>query len=126
MKTRQGFVSNSSSSSFILDLRKPLVKGWLDDIKKLPKAEGTGRYTCKAIGKDAVRYAKEWIEEAGEYYAESQDGLGHWILKWAEKLGENNIVFLRESDEDMGGNFRDCGLDYKEISNAAESEMEYH
>ena len=109
-----------------MDLRKPVVKGWLSDIKKLPKAENLGRYTCKAIGKDAVRYANEWVKDCSNWCKEDEGGLGYWILKWAKKLGEKNVVFVRESDEDMGGSFRDCDLDIEDIRKAAEAEMEYH
>ena len=109
MRTRVGFVSNSSSSSFILDSRDPRVKKILEDFRNLDRAEGLSRCTAKAVNEDAVRYAREWNTDIRSYDKPGQDsaegGLGDWILYWAAKLGQENVVFLRESDEDMGGSF---------------------
>lgn len=99
MKVRTGFVSNSSSSSFILDLRQEGVKELLTKVKaKLP--HDLNRLTAMAIGEDATQYAIKWIAETGDI---TEGSYGNWILEWAKKLGEKNIVFLRESDEGMGG-----------------------
>lgn len=124
MKTRFGFVSNSSSSSFILDARKPEVQALLPQIESLPHVEGLNRLTGHAIGNDAIQYAKDWIEDYrpdGEW-----EHLGGWILNWGEKLGEENLVFVRESDEGMGGSFDEYGLDFVKVRKLAEAEMEYH
>ena len=140
MKTRNGFVSNSSSSSFILDLRKEGVRELVD---KIIAREPTGldRCTAKAIGRDAVEYAKEWIEVIGELVNDNSSyGIGHWILEWANKLGEDNIVFVRESDEGSGGYLFDNNAGrmaeegddmefekgYEELERLKEDEREYH
>lgn len=118
MKIRSGFVSNSSSTAFILDLRD---EGIEDMVKQsnVPEAMGLGRYTAIAVGKRAVYYAQDWIAATRDWY-EDGGGLGHWILGWAEKLGADNIVFARESDEGMGGY-----LDFPAGKHAI-AEMEYH
>jgi len=116
MKLRQGFVSNSSSTAFILDLRDERVKRAVEG-STVSLAQGLGRGSAIAVGKDAVRYAEEWVESTKKWYKDG-GGLGHWILEWAEQLGENNIVFVRESDEDDGIDFH---ADYLAVS-----EREYH
>jgi len=121
MKIRNGFVSNSSSSSFILDKRK-LTNSTIASIRKLNPADGLGRSTAFAEGRDAVGFANEWNTECGEYGG----GLGQWILDEAKRLGEENIIFVRESDEGMGGNLSDVGLSLARIRSKAEGEMEYH
>lgn len=93
MKIRNGFVSNSSSQCFILDYRKDSVKELLTHLSaNLPRGD---RCTAIAIGGEAVDYANS--------YDMCSSALSDWILRWAKQLGENNVVFLRENDEGMGG-----------------------
>jgi len=122
MLIRDGFVSNSSSTAFILDLREDAVK---ELVKRSTVKEpcSLGRQTALAIGKRAVYYAQDWIEATEEWHKDGYDDerdLGPWILKWAERLGEDNVVFARESDEGMGGY-----LDFRPDALAVD-EMEYH
>lgn len=127
MKIRRSFVSNSSSMSFILDARNPEVQKILPKIKSLNKADGLNRRTCSAVGEHAVQYAKNWITEYDECcYDDGDINLGKWILKWADELGKANVVFVRESDEEMGGSLCEVGLSYLDIDKLAVDSMEYH
>jgi len=133
MKIRTGFVSNSSSSSFILDIRD---KGVLELVNKMTtkKPCDVNRLTAVAKGKDAVEYAKQWNNDVGEHHLKPT--YGDWILEWSEKLGEDNIVFVRESDEGMGGylfkgdkdgeDLYDDGPLHQKLSKLSKSYMEYH
>ena len=130
MKIRNGFVSNSSSSSFILDARNPEVQKLLPQINSLPKPYGLDRCTAAAIGEDAIVYANEWNRDAGvdrfpDNYPALHD-LGSWILHYAKEIGEDNVVFVRESDEGMGGMLSNVGLSYLDIDKLAIAEREYH
>lgn len=132
MKKRNGFVSNSSSCCFILDLNRNGVKELVDKIVAQEPC-GLGRSTAKAVGEDAVQFANEWNSESEDWsYC-----LGNWILEWSDKLGEENIVFLRESDEGMGGylfcNEHEYDQDnakfkplYDQLEKLTEAELEYH
>lgn len=118
MKARMGFVSNSSSSSFVLDLKD---EGVAEAVAKVHarKAVGLGRGTAIAVGRDAVEYAQAWVESTKEWY-KNGGGLGHWILEWADKIGHDNIVFLRISDEE------EENYEAESLSCLAISEREYH
>ena len=87
MKVRNGFVSNSSSSSFILDLRDEGVKEILENVIA-QEAYGLGRCSAQAVGCDVVAYANEWLDDMGEGRYDDEYSLGGWILDWADKLGE--------------------------------------
>ena len=120
MKVRLGFVSNSSSSCFILDYSKDKVKELVSKcLARRP--EHTDRCTAIAIGEEARKYAKKMIN--WEYGSEE---LGNWILDWIKELGKDNVVFMRESDEDMGGKLFDNKEDYKVLKKHTLDEMEYH
>jgi len=120
MKIRAGFVSNSSSTAFILDLRDEGVKEMVEQ-SSVGAPYSLNRRTALAVGDDAVHYANEWIADTEEWYKDGvRDGLGHWIMEWVVELGRENVVFARESDEEMGGY-----LDFP-AGKLAVAEMEYH
>ena len=78
MKIRNGFVSNSSSSSYILDLRKEGVQKIIKiaNSQWFPRPYGCDRNSAMTIGEDVVRYAEEWLEDLGDYgyvYEEKED-----------------------------------------------------
>lgn len=100
MKFRYCLVANSSSSAFILDIRDPRVQELLEKVKA-PPAWGLGRYTAQAVGKEAIAFARDWLEEYK--HEDNSESLGKWILQAAKELGEDNVVFLRESDEGIRG-----------------------
>lgn len=115
MKTRNGFISNSSSTSFVLDMRDEKVRRWVACYgNSIPFPHGPSRVTCLAVGQDALDYARslwdpDWRNELGE-----------WVFEWATKIGVENLVFARESDEGMGGYLEDFPR------GRALAEMEYH
>ena len=116
MKKRSGFVSNSSSTSFILDMRDKEVASWVKGHQNsIPRPWGGGRLTCLALGTDALDYARELWDP------DWQNELGEWIFEWARKIGTENLVFARESDEGMGGYL---GEEFPAAH--AVAEMEYH
>ena len=116
MKIRHGFISNSSSSAFILDLREPAVQEYVKCNSSVALPQELDRRTALAVGEKAVRYAQDWISDMGDY----GPGLGQWILEHTQKLGVENTVFVRRSDEGMGGYIEYPSPDI------VVAEMEYH
>ena len=148
MKTRGGFVSNSSSSSFIVLLNDSnkhlanydyLVKNteynFNDDpaqekrfllagykletktfngrvykhfIKNKPILKTTecdlSRNTSICFGKDLLDYITFLRDESTRYdFSEHLNDLATEIQNIVDKYGLDNILFFRDSDEDMGG-----------------------
>jgi hypothetical protein len=123
MKFRNGFVSNSSSTAFILDRRK-LDASTLQRIRSLPPMDLLNR--CTGFTDDALIFLEDRILAIDGWYENGWDCFNLWIQDWIAELGSENVVLCRESDEGMGGEFEDVGLSYHTISKLAESEMEYH
>ena len=129
MKIRNGLVSNSSSSCFILDLRNPRVQKLVNECVA-PLPESLNRRTAMAVGKAAVNYAKQvvsWYES--DEWTKDCYSIGHMILKHAQEIGEDNITFMRESDEGMGGYLFPSKDSYENqilVRDLALEEMEYH
>jgi hypothetical protein len=95
MKMRSGFVSNSSSTCFILDRRNEKTQKLLRKVGgEAPKPRS--RSTALAIGLNVKRYAESLDDR---YNSEMIARL----LRWGDELGWENVVFLRESDEGAGG-----------------------
>ncbi len=131
MKIRRGLVSNSSSSCFILDYRDPKVQH-LVSICQAREPDGLNRCTAMAIGQEAISYAEDFHKETKEWYEDEPHELVTMILGWANKLGRDYIVFIRESDEEMGGTLFKDGNEweltgpYKLLRELALEEMEFH
>lgn len=117
MKIRQGFVSNSSSSSFICvlnDSNRHLAsyryKGeenifgyyhnYFDKINNTLDT-GLGRSTSICFGEDLLEYIKEL--DAYEYKEGTIENLSNALKQAIQDHGLENILFLRESDEGSGG-----------------------
>lgn len=129
MKYRNGFVSNSSSTAFILDMSNPETKKWLEDnsnsfnqANTLTEYGGYGRYTVYDYGATLKDYAENWVNEIcdTDYPWDMGDNFGSWILSHIYVLGIENAFFMRISDEGMGG---DLPYPPKDI---VISEREYH
>jgi len=123
VKTRAGFVSNSSSSCFILDLREntiqvqDLIDGF--SLAGIDRPRFADRRSAIAVGEDVSKY----LIEHRLYLGDEWIGLGiaGWLESWIKKLGEENIVFIRISDEGMGG-YYPAG----NVRAIAVDEIEYH
>lgn len=112
MKTRQGFVSNSSSSSFIL-CTKDLDSNLLERLKGLPDmSDSMGRAT------GVVWDIETWLGD--DHWSD----YGLWDI--IAKYGNENLILVRESDEGMNGYFGEYDIDDGEISRLAVYEFEYH
>ncbi len=130
MKYRNGFVSNSSSTAFILDMSNSDTEKWLKDnnnsfnqVHTLADHKGYSRCTAYDCGKTLKDYAEGWLNEMGKYIDYPWDignNFGSWILSHIYALGIENAFFMRISDEGMGG---DLPYPPKEI---VVSEREYH
>ena len=109
MKVRQGFVSNSSSTSFLINILN-IPKELLSKIERLTeRSDDVSRCTGK------ITDIKQWIEEleCDEYDVK-------------QYIDNDNIIIIRESDEEMGGCFADYGFTMKDIQPYVIKEFEYH
>ncbi len=116
MKVRNSFVSNSSSTSFVVSLSdfSPKDRGRIDRLDDL-----SGDFSrCTGVIMDIDGYLRM-------FHAED------WTLPHEESIRalmgiHDDLVILRESDEQMGGEFSDVGLCYGEIAGKALLSFEYH
>ena len=120
MKIRNGFVSNSSSTAFILDATNSKVKSLMPQIGSMPKMRDHERSTGAAIGHEVIQH----IENFYDWGYESDYLI--WLKENIDNIGEENVVLVRESDEQMGGSFEDYGLSYDQIHRICVDYMEYH
>jgi len=109
MKVRSGFVSNSSSSSFIINMKEMPEELKSKVMRLTDRSDDLTR--CTGIITDI----KCWIKELEEDYY----NIGKYI-------DDPNIVIIRESDEQMGGEFSDYGFGEDDIRPYVIGEFEYH
>lgn len=98
MKIRTGFVSNSSSSSFVLNLKNHLVKELLAKVD--PKFNsfyyiGPGRYSV-------IMDRHETEQLITDEFCSHREIVREEIANLIKELG-NNFVYVRESDEGIEG-----------------------
>ena len=109
MKIRNGFVSNSSSSSFVISL-----KNMSENLKS--KIEKMVDYT-----NDLTRYTG--IVTDISCWCNQDYEIGFDLSKY---FGNKDIIIVRESDEDMGGNFADYGFSEEDLKPYVLDEFEWH
>lgn len=129
MKIKLGFVTNSSSVCYVLD-KRTLSNEELEIIRvnrrlRRPLAHGVSR--CSTYGEEEEVSSFYWFLRAddADWAAEGYDygnPLTDWLQEQLAQIGVDNIVFVRSSDEHMGGVV--WGEDL--ISEKAVSETEYH
>lgn len=128
MKIRTSFVSNSSAASFILDGRVERVQEILKQNRHLGKLEFGCRLSGIIVGEAAMDAVEADSYISGRGYVEAEWGQSGMLLEQlypiAEEIGRENIVIIRESDEDMGGSLQ--GTDWEELGELALHEMEWH
>ena len=128
MKIRNGFVSNSSSSSFIVDIRKPEVQ---DLLSKLDKGEtsyqGLGRYTAVFDSDDFKEFDLDYYDSMWPLRLLPPE-VYKLIGGFDKDSLRDNFAYVRQSDEGMGGYLcSDESFDVeKELSKICEWKGEYH
>jgi hypothetical protein len=121
MKIRSSFVSNSSSSSFVVSLSDFNE----EDRAKISRLTERSDDLSRCTGK--ITDINGWLE----LYAGGSDDpddrfYGEQSIKTAMEK-HSDLIIVRESDEGMGGYFNeDYGLDYGTISKKAILYFEYH
>lgn len=122
MKVHLDFVTNSSSTCYVLDkstlteeeLKLVRKNSWLAE----PYRYDLGRNSAYAEG-EPVKAFLEYLTEDDKEFPNPQTG---WLRGLLDKIGIKNIIFVRSSDEEMGGEV----MNLDAIAKTAVSEMEYH
>jgi hypothetical protein len=116
MKIRAGFVSNSSSSAFLLDLNDPQVRMYFEEV--LSSGIGRIQYPTRCTGYSRGDHLTNLINEVlRDNYM--QYGFLDLVLEAA--VMDTSPLILMESDEEMGGVLPD-GFPTEKILR----ECEYH
>ena len=124
MKIRSDFVTNSSSTCYVLDKSK-LTAEELNTIRvnynlSHPCKYGVGRGSVYGEGQDVSHYLEYLVEHDKNWGYKTP--LTAFLKENIEAVGLPNIIFVRSSDEGMGGWVESEKL----IASKAVAEMEYH
>lgn len=118
MKIRYGMISNSSSTSFVVRL-SDFSEAEQQGIDRLvDRSDDFSRCTGRISDLDAylkMYAAEEWV---GSHHRETA------LRCLMEQYPD--LLILRESDEQMGGEFSDVGLEYDKIAQVALLDFEQH
>lgn len=129
MKIKLGFVTNSSSMCYILD-KRTLSNEELEVIREnsfLKKPLFHGGSRCSTYGEEQevssfcnflIADNAEWAADGFEY----ENPLTAWLQDHLTTIGVDNILFVRSSDEGMGGWVKNKEL----IAEKAVAEEKYH
>ncbi len=128
MKVRNDFVTNSSSTCYVLD-KRTLTDEELAIVRnnslRQPTFHGVSRCSAYGEGEAVERFMAFLMEDDAAWAAEGyeyKNPLTEWLQEQLAQIGVDNIVFVRSSDEQMGGEV----VHERLISEKAVSEREYH
>ena len=128
MKTRNGFVSNSSSSSFVISIPKWMLEAEWDKNKTKTLYKNIMKMTERSD--DLTRCTgricdiKQWLNllnDGGEEDCYTFQKIVKLLYK-----DDNNIIVVRESDEQMGGSLSDYGITEEDLYPFLIYKFEYH
>lgn len=129
MKTRNGFVSNSSSSSFVISIPKWMLEAEWDEnktktlYKNIMKMTERSDDLTRCTGR--ICNIKQWLNLLNDGEEEKDCYTFQKIIKLLYK-NDNNIIVVRESDEQMGGSLSDYGITEEDLYPFLIYKFEYH
>ena len=110
MKIRSGFVSNSSSTSFVIDMTE-----MPEELKKKIMRMTNRTHDCSRCT-GIICNISEWNKELDGFY-------DYLVEDYGDK---SNVIMIRESDEQMGGSFDDYGFNWGDIRPYVLHQFEFH